>query len=194
MSRSLVRAAALVGCLVVSSAARADFASVLQPGPISASTSVAFHDSNVTVGTISPDHVYNFLDSWSFTLDGSFLVSSIAAAIAFTDPSGQSVLFGITNLQVNLVTDPAAGSPLVSWATVSAPTSGLEQTVALVPSSPLGAGNYTLQVRGNVTAPGSYSGSLLAQPVQPVPAPKSSALFACAILAVGFTMQRLRRR
>ena len=193
MSKSLVHAIGLAGGLLIAGAARADMISVLQPGPISMATSVGFHDSNVTIGTTTPDNVYNFLDTYTFSLDGSFLVSSIAAAIDFRDPSGGSVLFGITNLQVNLVETSPAGSLLVSWATVSMPATGLEQTVALIPTSALGAGAYELQVRGNVTQPGSYSGSMIAQPVAPVPLPTTSALFACGILAIGFASTRLRR-
>lgn len=193
MSKSLVRAALLVGSLAAAGAANADMVSVLQATPISMSTSVGFHDSNVTIGTTTPDNLYNFLDTYTFTLDGSFLVSSIAAAIDFRDPSGASVLFGITNLQVNLVETAPSGSVLVSWATVTMPATGLEQTVALIPTSALGAGAYELQVRGNVTAPGSYSGSLIAQPVAPVPLPTTPALFACGILALGFASARLRR-
>ena len=85
-------------------------------------------------------------------------------------------------------------SPIVSWVTVSAPVQGLEQTVALTPPTALSAGAYTLEVRGNVTQPGAYAGSLLAQPVQAVPLPSSLALVACGILALGFTSMRLRRR
>ena len=130
---------------------------------------------------------------YAFALDGSFLVSSIAAAIDFRDPGGASVLFGITDLQFNLVETAPSGSVLVSWATVTMPVTGLEQTVALIPTSALGAGDYELQVRGNVTVPGSYSGSLIAQPVAPVPLPTTPALFACGILALGFASARLRR-
>lgn len=194
MSKKLIRAAWLVGGLLGAGAARADFVSVLQPGPISASTSVAFHNSDVQAGTLASQSgvSYNFLDSWTFSLDGSFLVSSIAAAINFTDASGNNVLFGIDNLQVNLVTNPVSGTPLVSWLSVSAPTAELQQTVALVPPSALGAGNYMVEVRGFVTQPGSYAGSLIAQP-SPVPVPQSSALFACGLLALGFASSRLRR-
>ena len=195
MSGNLLRAVLLVGPLLGAGAARADMVSVLQPGPISASSSVAFHDSNVQPGTLATQNGinYNFLDSWTFSLDGSFLVSSIAAAIDFTDPSGQSVLFGVQDLQVNLLTNPASGAPLVSWLTVSAPVAGLQQSVALIPPHALGAGNYMIEVRGFVTQPGSYSGSLIAQP-SPVPVPPSAALFACGLLAIGFASSRLRRR
>ncbi len=184
----------LIGALAGAGAARADFVSVLQATPIAMSAAVAFQNSNVTAGTISSDGVYNFLDKWSFSLDGSFLVSSIAAALDFRDSNGHAVLFGITDLQVNLLADPQNGPPLVSWVTVSAPLQGLEQTVALIPPNALGAGNYTLEVRGNVTQPGAYSGSVIAQPLQPVPLPGSAAIFACGILAMAFTAARSRRR
>ena len=193
MSKTLVRVTVLAGSLLVAGAARADFATVLQPGPIAMSTAVGFHDSDVTVGTTTADNAYNFLDSYTFTLDGSFQVSTIAAAIDLRDAGGGAVLFGITNLQVNLLQLQPAATLLVSWATVSMPATGLEQTVALVPPSTLGAGNYALQVRGNVTRPGAYSGSLLAEPVSPVALPNTSALLACGILALGFASARLRR-
>ena len=194
MYRNIVRGAVLAGALAGAGAARADFVSVLQPGPISMSTAVAFQNSNVAPGTVSSDGIYNFLDKWTFSLDGSFLVSSITAALDFTDSNGSAVLFGITNLQVNLLADSLNGSPLVSWVSVSAPLQGLQQTVALIPPSALGAGNYTLEVRGNVTQPGAYAGSVLAQPLQPVPVPGGAALFACGILAIAFTSARSRRR
>jgi preprotein translocase subunit SecG len=194
MSKSLLRAGLLLCTLLGASTARADFVSVLQSTPVSASTSVAFQNSNVTPGTVSADGVYNFLDKWTFTLDGAFLVSSIAAAINFTDASGRVVLLGISNLQVNLLGDPPTGSPLVSWLTVTTPVSGLQQSVALIPPSALGAGNYALEVRGTVTQPGAYSGSVIAQPVQAVPLPSTLALFACGIMAIGFASNRLRRR
>lgn len=194
MHKRLVKLA-VVGCVLIGAGtARADLVSVLQPTPIAAQTSVAFQNSNVVPGTLSPDGTYNFLDTWSFSLDGSVLVSSIAAAIDFTDADGHAMLFGISNLQVNLVRSPASGAPLVSWLTVSAPLAGLQQVVALVPPGVLGAGDYSLEVRGNVAQPGAYSGSLIARPVQVVPLPASSALFICGIMALAFTARRSGRR
>ena len=196
MNRRIVRAAMLIGALAGAGSARADFVGTLNPQTISMATAVAFANSNVTVGTTVTDQGvnYNFLDEWLFTLDGSFLVSSITAALDFRDSNGNAVLLGINNLQVNLLTDPPNGAPLVSWLTVTTPVQGLEQSVALTPTSPLGAGNYKVEVRGFVTNIGTYSGSLLAQPLQPVPLPGSAALFACGILAIGFTSARSRRR
>ena len=71
---------------------------------------------------------------------------------------------------------------------------GLQQTVALIPPHALGAGHYKLEVRGEVTQPGAYSGSLVAQPLPAVPLPSSAALLACGVLALGFTSVRARRR
>ncbi len=191
MSTRLARSVVAAGALLSAGLAHADLVSVLQAAPVAASTALAFSNSAVAPGTLSADGNYNFLDKWTFALDGSFQVSSIAATIAFTDPSGQSLLLGISNLQVNLV---GPDSVLVSWRTVSAPVSGLSQTVALIPSSALGAGNYALEVRGDVVQPGAYSGSLVAQQLQVVPLPASSALFASGLLALGFAAARRRRR
>jgi hypothetical protein len=191
MSRRMVRTFVAVGALLATGAARADLVSVLQDVPIAAATAAAFHNVDVVPGTVSADGRYNFLDKWTFTLDGSFQVASIAASIAFTDEGGRAVLLGISNLQVNLVGE---GVVLASWRTVSEPVSGLQQTVALIPSTALAAGDYTLQVRGYVVEPGAYAGSLVAQPVQVVPLPASSALFAAGLMALGFAAHRLRRR
>ena len=194
MPRSVLPSALFVIAMALAGSARADFVSVLQATPIAASTAVAFHDSNVTVGTLSPDGVYNFLDQWKFSLSGAFDVSSLAAAIAFTDANGQSVLLGVSNLQVNLVSDPPGQAALVSWQTVSAPLVGLQQTVALIPTAPLGAGDYILEVRGKVAAPGSYSGSLIAQPLQVVPLPAAATLFASGLASLMLMAYRQRRR
>lgn len=190
MSRLMRPLAIALMALCVLGDARADLVSVLQPGPISASTSVAFQNSNVTPGTIDPSGNYNFVDQWRFTLDGSFSVSSFTAAIDFVDQDSQAVLFGVTNLQVNLVSDSAMSSPIVSWQTVSAPSSGFQETLALVPPTPLGSGDYTLEVRGLVTQPGSYAGSLAAQPVRVVPLPGSFPLFLVALAALAVAARR----
>ncbi|MEP6502112.1 MAG: FxDxF family PEP-CTERM protein [Betaproteobacteria bacterium] len=174
--------------------ARADLVSVLQDTPIAASTAVAFHDGNVTPGTLAGNGAWNFLDQWKFSLSGAFDVSSLTAAIAFTDASGQAVLFGVTNLQVNLVGDPPGQTALVSWQAISAPLTGLQQSVALIPTVALGAGDYILQVRGNVTQPGAYSGSLIAQPLLVVPIPATASLFAAGFAALGLMAHRQRRR
>ena len=167
-----MRFAAVLGALLVvalpCAPVRADLVSSL--GTVATPGTVAFHNAAASVGTTSTvgPITYNFLDQWNFTLDSTANVSSIAAAINFTDPAGLSVLFGISNLQVNLLSNPAVGAPLVSWLTVTTPVVGLQQVVALIPTSPLLNGDYMLQIRGTLVAPGSYSGSLIASAV-PVP-------------------------
>ncbi len=196
MPKVLPRIVSFALVAFAATAARADFVGILQPGPIDAGTSVAFANSNVVPGTTSSDGLYNFLDEWTFTLNGSFEVSSIAAAINFRDPDGNAMLFGISNLQVNLVTNPPSGSPIVSWLSVSMPTTGLQSVVALTPTSALGAGNYALEIRGDVVQPGSYSGSLLAQPLAAVPLPRSMGLFVAGlgVFALGVRRRHERER
>jgi len=193
MRNQLPQALACLVTLALAGAAHADMVGTLGSSPIAESTSVAFANSNVTAGTIGGNGTYNFLDQWQFTLNGSYQVSTIAASIAFTDPSGQSVLLGITNLQVNLVANPNPGTPIVSWESVTAPATGLEQTVALTPPTPLGAGSYTLEVRGDVTQPGSYSGSMIATPLSPVPLPGSGGLLVAGIGALVLLRQLARK-
>jgi len=194
MPRLLLPAALFSVAMACAGAARADLVSVLQPAPLSASTAVAFQNSNVTPGTLAGNGAWNFLDQWAFSLSGAFNVSSLTAAIAFTDASGQSVLLGVSNLQVNLVSNPPGQTALVSWQTISAPLTGLQQTVALIPAAALGAGDYLLEVRGNVTQPGAYSGSLIAQPLQVVPLPASAALFGAGLAALALMAVRQRRQ
>jgi hypothetical protein len=116
MPRSVLPSALFVVAMALAGSARADFVSVLQATPIAASTAAAFHDSNVTVGTLSPDGAYNFLDQWKF------------------------------------------------------------------------------EVRGKVAEPGSYSGSLIAQPLQVVPLPAAATLFASGFASLMLMAYRQRRR
>jgi hypothetical protein len=176
--------------LAATGAARADLVPVGDLGLVSAPGAKAFSNSNVTVGTITTSGpiTYNFLDKWRFSLDALASISSIVAAINFTDASGSAVLFGISNLQVNLVSDPVSGPPLVSWLTVSTPAAGLQQLVALVPPAPLAGGNYMLEVRGTVSQPGAYSGSLIANtPPSVVPLPAALPLLLAGLAALGTT-------
>ena len=170
--------------------AHADLVSSL--GTITPNGTVAFSNSNVTTGTVAPPS-YNFLDRWSFTLGANASVSSIAATIYFTATPDGPPVFGISNLQINLVTDPVSGAPLVSWQSVTNPAPNLTETIALIPSSALGAGNYVLQVRGTVTAPGSYSGSLIAAPAA-VPLPAAFPLLLSGLGALGGMGLKRRRR
>lgn len=158
----------------LTSAAKADFVGSL--GTITPSATVAFSNSNVTVSSSAQPAPYNFLDQWTFVLSSGASVASIAATIYFTPGPGVPPVFGIDNLQINLVSNPVSGPPIVSWLTVTTPAPGFNQLVALIPPSPLGAGNYTLQIRGTVTTPGAYSGSVIAQAPAVVPLPARSAI------------------
>ena len=187
MKITSIRAGVLAALACWGGLAHADLVSAL--GTITPNGTVAFSNSNVTSGTVASP--YNFLDRWSFTLGADASVSSIAATIYFTGPSG-SPTFGISNLQVNLVSNPVSGPPLVSWLTVTTPAPGLNQLVALVPPSPLGAGNYFLEVRGTVATPGAYSGSLIASP-SVVPLPAALPLLLSGLGAFGVFGARRRR-
>ena len=177
------------------SLAHADFVGSL--GTITPSGTFAFANSNVTteavpvVPYVAP---FNFLDHWSFTLGANASVSGVAATINFTNGPDGSPLFGIENLQLKLVADQIGGPVLVSWLTVTTPAPGLNQLVALVPTAPLGAGNYDLQVRGTLTAPGSYSGSLIAAPPAVVPLPAALPLLLSGLGVLGAVGAGRRRQ
>ena len=170
--------------------AHADYTGDL--GTLTPSATVAFSNSNVTVGTNAPPS-YNFLDSWTFVLGANASIAAIAATINFTAGPGGPPVFGIDNLQVRLATNPASGPSLVSWLTVTTPAPGLNQLVALVPTSPLGAGNYIVQVRGTLAAPGAYSGSIIASP-STVPLPAALPLLLMGLSGIGAAGMRRRSR
>jgi len=148
---------------------------VVSLGPITPPAQTSFANPAVVVGTTassSSSIPYNFLDQFIFSLPIGSDVASIVATINFTNGPNGPILFGISDLQVNLLKVSSPTSLVaVSWQTVTTPVAGLQQVVALTPVSPLGSGNYVLQVRGVLAAPGSYSGTLIAQPaVVPLPA------------------------
>ena len=154
-------------CLAASGAAYGDLVTSL--GSVTAPASVAFSNSAVSVGTIvSVDStpVYNFLDQISFTLSGNATVSSLTSSFTF---NGSGTTFGIADLQVNLV-DPTSHVVSPGWQSINAnnPFTSLLSTTG---PSFLVAGNYTLQVRGLVTNPGSYAGTLIAAAPSAAPLP-----------------------
>ena len=185
--RALRPTARLILALALGGGAMLSHADLVSPlGLVSAPATVAFHNSSVAVGTVSGP--YNFLDQWTFTLDPSASVSTIAAAISFSPPFDT---FGVTNLQLNLISNPPAGPPIVSWTTVTTPAPGVTQVIAFTTPQPLVAGNYVLEVRGTLgEPPGSYSGSLIASPV---PLPAALPLMAPGLLALGAALGRRRR-
>ena len=174
--------------------AQADLVPVGNLGTLTPSAHVSFANPNVTVGTVATVGAitYNFLDQYVFNLAASADVSALVATINFVaGPSGPS-LFGVSNLQVNLWQVPLVGSPLVSWLSVTSPGAGLEQVIALVPPSPLVAGAYELQVRGVLTSPGSYSGSLIAAAPAAVPLPAALPMLVIGLGALGAVGARRR--
>ncbi len=165
--------------------AHADLASSLG-GPITPPATVAFSNTNVLTGTVNG--VYNFLDTWTFTLAADAHVGAVSTTFDFgAGPGGPT--YGISNLQVRLQTDPSSGPSLVSWLTVTPVAPGFTSSVALIPPSPLGAGNYSLQVRGTVGSTGAYGGSVI---VSPVPLPAALPMLLLGLGALGAKGARKR--
>jgi hypothetical protein len=164
--------------------ARADLVGTL--GTVVAPGTVAFHNSDVQPG---PGHdPYNFLDQWNFTLAPAASVSSIAAAISFSSPFDT---FGVTSLQLNLLSNPPSGPPIVSWSSVATPSPSVTEVTAFITPSSLPSGDYSLEVRGIVTEPGSYSGSLIASPV---PLPTAVLPFLGGLFVLSATSAKKKRR
>jgi hypothetical protein len=169
MSNNLVRAAL---ASVLFSAAGLSQAALLPSanlGTITAPGSASFGDTNFTAGLngtgsgtytapVNPQN-YNFQDTFTFLLNPGANVAALAADLYFTDASGNSVLFGVSNLEVNI---SGPSGLFQAWTTVSSPSTGLFQEIALLASTPLTTGTYTMNVRGLVTGSGSYSGSVIA--------------------------------
>jgi hypothetical protein len=164
-------------------------------GTVNPSAHTSFANAAVTVGTTVVGPIaYNFLDKFNFSLVTQADVASIVATINFTAGPGGPPLFGISDLQVNLRRVlPSSSLLLVSWLTVTTPAPGLQQVVALTPTTLLTAGDYSLEVRGVLTEPGSYSGSLIAMAPTVVPLPAALPLLMLGLGAIGAAGLRRRR-
>jgi hypothetical protein len=180
--------------LCAAGSAHADYVGVLSGTPITAPASLGFHNdtgTNLTsVGTVAVAP-YNFLDKWSFELSSLASVSSITAVINFLD-GANAVLFGIDNLQVNLINDPAfgpSGLPIVSWATVSTPAPNVQQVIAFTSPALLAGGHFLLEVRGTIVGSAAYAGTLIANPPA-VPAPATLPLLLMGLAALGVAAKR----
>lgn len=193
MTRLPLRLAACAALMTAGSAGAALVPSA-NLGAIDVPGTRAFGDSDFAPGTVDGQagsygsDGYNFIDDFSFTLRANASLATLVAAINFRDAGGQNVLFGVSNLQVNL---SGPSGLFVSWRDVTSPASGLSSEVALIRDASLLAGDYTLRVRGQVSGTGSYSGSLNA--LGAVPLPATLPLFALGTLLLG-SAAGLRRR
>ena len=114
--------AALVGSAGM---VRADLTTPL--GNITPSAQTSFSNPSVWVGTttVVGPVVYNFLDKFNFSLVTPAEVASIVATINFTAGSSGPPLFGISDLQVNLLQVlPSSSLVAVSWLTVTTDNDG----------------------------------------------------------------------
>ena len=169
--------------LASTGAAHANLVSTLPGSPLTPPVTVSFSNTNVTTGPASAG--YNFVDQWNFVLSGGADVSTITTTFDFgAGPTGPT--FGISDLQVRLL---GSLGTLVSWLTVTPIGPGFTSSVALTPLSPLAAGSYALEVRGNVGASGAYGGTVIASPV---PLPAALPLLLVGLGALGVTGKRSR--
>ena len=182
---SILRFGLLSAVLASAGAAHANLVSTLPGSPLSPPVTVSFSNTNVTAGP-GAGAGYNFIDQWNFVLSGAADTSAITTTFDFgAGPGGPT--FGISDLQVRLV---GSLGTLVSWLTVTPIGPGFTSSVALVPLSPLAAGSYHLDVRGNVGATGAYGGTVIASPV---PLPAALPLLLVGLGALGLTGKRHRR-
>jgi hypothetical protein len=128
-----------------------------------------------------------------------FLFSIPTASVdSITSTIDLGNLLGIDNLQTRLYsgTVTTTGRPsglLEAWSTaIPISQAGLSGTVAVISPITLGAGDYILEVRGDVTgtAGGSYAGVLN---ISPVPEPGEWALLLSGFGLIGFIAARRGR-
>ena len=155
--------------------------------------------TNLTIGPLPTSANYGntfasasstpFYDAYYFSIPDGF-----ASAVATTVNVGS--FLGISGLEARLFAGHSntigtvGGSIISPWATMVNPVPGVSvETVVLSPTSPLLAGNFTLQVRGTVTGlgGGSYAGTLN---LTPVPEAETYAMFLAGLGLMGFMSRR----
>jgi hypothetical protein len=119
----------------------------------------------------NPSYPYNFTDAYTFTVNAPFSFSALAASLDV------STVYDITNLQIGLF----AGTTMTDYlgnqqtgpgqfdnftGSASGAVSGLGWTgggsfVSIASGSPVAAGTYTLEIRGDIT--GSVWGEYVGQ-------------------------------
>ncbi len=181
------------------------FAASLQLGV--SQTASGITGSTATINTLSPSTSYTYGNtyfaptspitgsSYGFYDDYIFSIPA-ASANSITSTFNLSDIFGINNLQVRLYSAnqptlpqlgfPVNGGIVNGWTQAIAP--GV--TTALIQTTALGAGNYVLEVRGNVTGTsgGSYAGVFN---VAAVPVPAAAWLFGTSLIGLaGATRKR----
>jgi hypothetical protein len=133
-----------------------------------------------------------FYDEYLFSIDTNS-VDTITSTISL------SSLLGINNLQTRLYsgTVTTTGTPdglLQAWSTpITITGTGYSGTMAVINPITLSAGNYVLEVRGDVvgTAGGSYAGVLN---ISPIPEPGEWVLMLIGLGLVGFVATRRKQK
>ncbi len=142
--------------------------------------------------TLIPGSSFGFYDDFLFHIEGA-VANSVTSTINLAD------VLGINNLQVRLYNVigntnlPVLGQPANSidvWSQeINFTQGGTTTTVQVLPPTPLVAGTYVLEVRGNVVGQfgGSYSGTLN---LTSVPLPAALPLLLSGLGMLGFGLKR----
>jgi hypothetical protein len=182
--------------LALAGASHADTVFTFAPSVITAPDTRAFSNASGPGGSLAvsanPTPLYNFLDTWNFTLAPGADVQAFVGSINFTNAQ-DVVTSGIENLQLNLLYLDGGGPPTViaGWQSALAFT-GAQQLFSIVAPASFVAGNYALNVRGKLVGPVSaYAGTL--QALNPVPLPATAPLFAAGLGLLALRWRRGRR-